>query len=101
VMELCQQCPVAGLGITEDQLVAGWETLVLKPDTREKLASDLYTAFDSDEARSSLDPAIRKTVTGRAIAQCLTRTCVDYECPLSEVHMYAATDDPNLFPTNN
>jgi hypothetical protein len=99
-MELCNPCPVNNLEITEGQLAAGWCRLVLNNKTREKLASAEFAAFDSPAARASTDPAIRKTVTGRAIALCLQRHAAEVpSCPLTALYQYAHIDNPEL-PVN-
>ena len=95
-MELCDTCTINDVRITEAQLIAGWEWLVLHPKLREKLTNVTYGIFDTAEARASADLAIRKIATGRAIALCLTRNCITDTCPRSPIYKFANIDDPEL-----
>jgi hypothetical protein len=96
MIELCESCTLRQCTITEPQLVAGWERLILDDKTREKLLSDEFSVYDAAEARTSSDPTVRKIATGRALAFCLMRNCYSDTCPRSAVYRYAHVDDAGL-----
>lgn len=79
--ERCTSCSLQGRDIHELAICGLWFRLAENRQLAGVLAGPTLATFDTAEAAASEDPAIRKTVNSRRIAQCFLARTHTGECP--------------------